>query len=85
MIRKVSFRLDMSADWKSGLIHGFTQNNAIVEDGETGELHLVPVGPGLLKFECKIDEWVRFQQEAQQRAMSQQVVAIPGGRMTGRG
>lgn len=85
MIRKVSFRLKNNDQWSVGLIHGFSESNAIVEDSETGELHLVPVRSDLLKFECKIDEWVKLQQEAQQRAMGQQVVAVPGGRIPGRG
>lgn len=85
MIRKISYRLTNSGEWSTGLIHGFTEGKAIVEDGTTGEMHLVPVGPELLKFECKIDEWVKLQQEAQARAMMGQGIAVPGGRIPGRG
>jgi len=85
MIRKASFRLKSDGQWAQGLIHGFTEGKAIVENADTGEMCLVPVQPDLLKFECKIDEWVKLQQEAQQRAMGQQVVAVPGGRIPGRG
>lgn len=77
MIRKVKFQVN--GEWRDGVIHTYTEGKAVVEQWDTGEIHLIVVSPANLKYECKIEEWARIQQEAQQKAMAAQVLAVPPG------
>jgi hypothetical protein len=77
-MRKVHFRL-VGDVWIEGIIHGFTDSCAIVENLATSELNLVPVDPAKLKFMGTLDEFVKAQQEAQARMQAQQVMANPMG------
>ncbi len=81
MIRKVLFKIGDSDVWIEGIIHGFSDSNAIVENLATSELNLVPVNKANLKFLGTLDDFVKAQQEAQARMQAQQVMA--GGGMPG--
>lgn len=78
MIRTILYRLGGQIEFQEGVLHGFTADGcAIVEDMATGELGLVPLKAGSVKFKVITTEWVEAQMRAQQEAQRQQVVAMP--------
>jgi len=77
MIRTILYRLGGDGAYTEGVLHGFSEGHAIIENIETGEIGLVPVKAGNLKFKVKTTEWVEMQVRAQREAQAQQVVAMP--------
>ena len=75
MLRIVHYRLTADGQWTEGVLHTFNDGHAIVENKATAELELVPVRKDLLKFTVVMDQWVKMQMEAQQRAQIQGVTA----------
>ena len=74
MIRTILYCID-GAHWEEGILHTFVNDNAVVENKETGELNLVPVKPTTLRFKMNTEQWVQLQVQAQREAQSRAMLA----------
>lgn len=81
MIRTVLYR-DGVEEYSEGVLHGFAEGCAIVEDFVSGEITSVPIRPGNLKFKIVTKDWVEMQIRAQQEAQAQnsagKIMTMPG-------
>ena len=73
MIRTVQYQVTGTGNWQEGILHGFSNDNAIIEDKASGaiflhNLHTLAFGPTNLKFSINADDWMKLQAEAQQAA-----------------
>jgi hypothetical protein len=75
MIRIIYYRLTSDAEWTEGAVHHVSATGVVVENLKSGELLLVPVQPGLLKFKITSEQWVQMQVAAQREAQSRSVMA----------
>lgn len=75
MIRIILYRLSDDGEWIEGVLHTFSDSNAVVENKATGELELVPVFGKRLKFAVLTERWVQLQIEAQRQQQKQAVTA----------